>query len=121
MQACRSAPNPRLDVYFARFRDGGLINYVVRFHGAAVGHANIYLTSDMHNQDVIAQEDTLYVRPEHRNGVGKDLVKAILGDLRARGVKRAYVTPVTDLRVGKIWRRMGFKDVANVMVWQFKD
>jgi ribosomal protein S18 acetylase RimI-like enzyme len=110
---------PRLDQYFEAFAGGWLLNYVVRFEGKPVGHSNVYLTQDMHNSDLIAQEDTIYILPKHRNGIGKKLVKHILADLEARGVKRVTISPVTDLRVGKIWRRMGFKPVAELMTYQF--
>lgn len=111
--------NPRLDEYFRAFAGGWLLNYVVRLDGNAVGHSNVYLTNDMHNGELIAQEDTIYILPEHRNGIGKTLVKHILADLKARGVKRVMISPVTDLRVGKIWKRMGFREVASLMSYQF--
>jgi GNAT superfamily N-acetyltransferase len=110
---------PRLDEYFAAWNGGWLVNYVVWFDGAVVGYSNIYLTNDMHNGEFIAQEDTIFVDKPHRNGVGRDLAKFILEDLRARGVKRASITPVTDLRVGKIWERMGFKPTAQLMTFVF--
>lgn len=114
--------NPRLNVYFKAFADGWLLNYVARTEaGEAVGYANVYLTQDMHNSDLIAQEDLIYVRPDHRNGLGSKIVKHALADLKARGVKRVTVNPVTDLRVAKIWRRMGFKDVAVRMVYEFEE
>lgn len=114
--------NPRLDVYFKAFAGGWLLNYVARTEaGEAVGYANVYLTHDMHNSDLIAQEDLIYVLPDHRNGLGGKIVKHALADLKSRGVKRVTVNPVTDLRVAKIWRRMGFKDVAVRMVYEFEE
>lgn len=112
--------NPRLKQYFEAFNGGWLLNYVVRLDGDAVGHANVYLTNDMHNGDLIAQEDVLYVVPEHRNGVGRKLVKHILDDLQKRGVKRVSVMALTDLRVAKIWRRMGFRDTAEMLTYTFR-
>jgi GNAT superfamily N-acetyltransferase len=111
--------NPRLDQYFAGARSGALQHYTVRLAGAPVGYSNVWLTNDMHNGELIAREDTVYVLPEHRNGVGKRLVRFILDDLRGRGVRRVYITPVTDLRVGKIWQRMGFRPIADVMLYSF--
>lgn len=112
--------NPRLNEYFKAFRAGYLINYVIRtMEGNPVGYANVYVTHDMHNWDLIAQEDVLYVLPEHRNGIGRKLVKYVLNDLRVRGVMRVIVNPVTDLRVGKIWLRMGFKEAASVLIYTF--
>jgi ribosomal protein S18 acetylase RimI-like enzyme len=73
----------------------------------------------MHNQDLIAQEDTIFVTKDHRNGVGKKLVNYALGELRQREVKRVLVSAMTDLRVAKLWSRMGFKEVATQMIYTF--
>lgn len=111
--------NPRLDQYFKAFQEGWLINYVARLEGRPVGHANVYVTNDMHNGEKIAVEDMLYVVPEHRNGLGKKIVQFALDDLRKRGVKRVNISAVTDLRVAKIWKRMGFRDRAVQMSYNF--
>jgi predicted N-acetyltransferase YhbS len=73
----------------------------------------------MHNGDLIAQEDTIFVLKDHRNGVGKKLVKVILEELKERGVKRVLVSAMTDLRVAKLWARMGFKEAATQMIYTF--
>lgn len=113
--------NPRLDVYFPAMRDGRLLTFIVSFGPMIVGYSNIWLTNDMHNGDFIAQEDTVFITKPHRNGVGKRLVRHILANLQARGVKRVHITPVTDLRVGRIWKRMGFKPAAELMIYTFED
>lgn len=110
---------PRLDIYFSYWRAGNLLNYIVRKDGAAVGYANVYLTSDMHNGELIASEDAIYLLRPHRNGTGRHLVKFILADLERRGVKRVNVQAVTDLRVAKIWERMGFRHTAHAMTYTF--
>jgi L-amino acid N-acyltransferase YncA len=73
----------------------------------------------MHNSDLIAREDTIYVLPEHRNGIGKKLVKVILEELKHRNVKRLHVSAMTDLRVAKLWSRMGFKESSTQMIYKF--
>lgn len=110
---------PRLDEYFSAMRAGWCVTYVVRFEGEIVGYSNIYLTNDMHNGEFIAQEDTIFIDKPHRNGIGRELAKFILEDLDGRGVKRVSITPVTDLRVGKIWERMGFRPTAQLMTYVF--
>lgn len=111
---------PRLDMYFKAAREGWLVNYVVRTdQGAPVGYSNIYVTNDMHNGDLIAQEDTIFVLKEHRNGIGRKLSNFILADLKMRGVKRLNVLALTDLRVAKLWERMGFKHTAHAMTYTF--
>lgn len=112
---------PDLETYFASNKSGGLLHYVVRCDGAPIGYSNVYLYNNMHNGRYEAQEDTVYILPEHRNGIGRKLVKFILADLESRGVKQVQITPVTDLRVAKIWRRMGFKTLAELMIYEFKE
>jgi len=110
---------PRLDEYSKASVGGYLLTFVLREDGKAIGYSNVYLTNDMHNGEFIAQEDTIFVTASKRNGAGRMLVKHILADLNQRGVKRAIISPVTDLRVGKIWRRMGFKPMSELMVYNF--
>lgn len=111
--------NPRLHEYGEACDRGDLITYVLRCDGVACGYSNVYLTRDMHNQDLIATEDTIFVLKEHRNGVGKKLVVYGLQDLKSRGVKRLLVSAMTDLRVAKLWNRMGFKEAATQMIYNF--
>jgi ribosomal protein S18 acetylase RimI-like enzyme len=73
----------------------------------------------MHNHDLICQEDTVFILKDHRNGIGKKLVQAVIEELRTRGVKRLIVSAMTDLRVAKLWNRMGFKEMATQMIYEF--
>ena len=115
---------PRRDCFDKANLEGGLLHFVLRTmgpecEGKAVGYANIYLTHDMHNYDLIAQEDTIYVVPEHRNGSGRLLARFVYADLKARGVKRLNVTTATDLRVSKWLERQGYKHTAHCMTLTF--
>jgi L-amino acid N-acyltransferase YncA len=110
---------PRLDKYGEACEGGWLLNFVVRNDGVAVGYSNVYLTNDMHNNDLICQEDTVFVLKEHRNGIGKKLVQCVIEELRSRGVKRLIVSAMTDLRVAKLWKRMGFKEMATQMIYEY--
>ena len=111
--------NPRLDQYFAAGNDGWLLTFLTRCDGVAVGYANIYVTHDMHNRDLIAKEDTMFITKAHRNGVGRKMSLFGMEELRRRGVKRLNVTALTDLRVAKLWQRMGFKPVAQYLTYEF--
>ena len=117
---CVSPYNPRVDIYLDAAARGDLLHYTVREHEIPVGYANIFLTNDMHNHDLIAREDTLFIHPLHRNGVGRRLSLFVLDDLRKREVKRLSVTALTDLRVAKLWKRMGFKHTAHHMTFDFE-
>jgi GNAT superfamily N-acetyltransferase len=111
--------NWRLDEYLKASHAGYLIMYVARLDNKPVGHCAVYITNDMHNMDLIAQEDALFITKEHRKGIGKNLVKFGLLDLRNRGVKRLNVSAMTDLRVAKLWERMGFKHTCANMTYTF--
>ncbi len=113
------AYKPRLDEYFKAARGGWLLTFVVRSEGEPIGYCNVYLTNDMHNGRLIAQEDTIFITKAHRNGVGKKLVQCVLDELRHRDVKWLLVSALTDLRVAKLWGRMGFKEVATQMAYIF--
>lgn len=112
--------DPRIDQYFKNSRDGWLKTFVVRFDGKVVGYATIYVSHDMHNRELIATEDFIYVAPAHRNGTGRKLTKYVLDNLREMGVKRLHVTAITDTRAGALWKRLGFKDAARHMIYQFE-
>ena len=107
--------NPRVDEYSRASNGGWLLTFVLRDDGRAVGYCNVYVTQDMHNRDVIAQEDTIYVLPEHRNGAGRMLARAVHEELRKRGVLRLNITTSTDLRVSKWLARQGYRHTAHCM------
>lgn len=111
--------NLRLDQYGKSCKAGDLLNFVLRHDGVACGYSNLYLTNDMHNHDLIAQEDTIYVVKEHRNGIGMRLAKHCLEELRSRGVKRLHVSAMTDPRAVKFWSRIGFKEASVQMIYRF--
>jgi GNAT superfamily N-acetyltransferase len=107
---------PRFDVYRRAANDGYLFTFVVRKEdGEAVGHATIYLQQSMHNSEYFAREDTMYIRPDHRNGIGRRLVKFILETMKEKGAKTFVCQAGTDLRVGKLYKRLGFQPTAETM------
>lgn len=112
---------PRLEEYCKAGAEGWLLTFVARIDGKAVGYCNCYVTQDQHNRDLIATEDAIFVTKNHRTGIGRALAKFLLADLKSRGVKRAYISAVTDLRVGPVWRRMGFKPYAEMLYFDFEN
>jgi GNAT superfamily N-acetyltransferase len=111
--------NPRLDEYIRAGDGGWLLTFVLRIDGKACGYSNVYITNDMHNQDLIAQEDTIFVLKEHRTGWGRKLIRAVHEELEKRGVKRLNITTATDLRVSKLLARMGYQHTAHAMTVTF--
>lgn len=112
--------NPNLEGYCRGARQGTLLHFTVRHEGAPVGYCNIWITSDAHNSQLIAREDTIFVAPEHRAGVGSRLCKYMLAELKRRDVWRLHVTTATDPRATLMWERIGFKPVGAYMMYVFK-
>jgi len=110
---------PRLDEYRKAASAGYLLHFVARLDGEAVGYANCYITSDMHNSELIGMEDAVFVTSKHRKGVGRMLMNAGLAELKRRGAKHAFVSVTTDPRVALLWKRMGFKETAIQMTYTF--
>jgi GNAT superfamily N-acetyltransferase len=106
---------PRWEQYRRASEGGWLLTFLLWSDDTPVGDAMVYITNDMHNGDLIAQEDTIYVLPEHRRGAGRLLANAVHEELRRRGVKRLNVTTSTDLRVARWLERQGYKHVAHCM------
>lgn len=111
--------NPRVSEYSRANNGGWFLLIIVRFNGVIVGYCGLYITNDMHNQELIAKEDSLFITKNHRNGIGKKVVEFGLDDLRSRGVKRLLVSAMTDLKVAKLWASMGFKNAAECMIYEF--
>jgi GNAT superfamily N-acetyltransferase len=112
---------PNEDMFHDAVRAGNFIGYVARFNGEPVGYFNFYLTNDSLDGELVAHEDALYAVKDHRNGLGKQLLKFAVEQLKRHDVKRLYVTGSTDPRVSNLWSRMGFKPVAQVMVLSIKE
>lgn len=111
--------NPRIDIYLAAAERGDLLTFILRADGTPVGYINVYVTNDMHNMDRFAQEDTVFVLKAHRNGIGRKFIQYGLGELKKKGAMHLIVSAMTDLRVEKLWSRMGFKPLATQMIYVF--
>ena len=111
--------NPRFDAYIEANDQGDLIHFTIRKDGTPVAYANVYITTDMHNQDLIATEDAIFVLPEHRNGIGRKMTKGIIAALQSAGVKRAHMTAAIDPRAAMLWGRLGFNHTGVRMTKYF--
>lgn len=60
--------NPRYDNMQQRFRCGRGLQFTIRKDGVLVGHLREWLFESDHTGTPVAEEDTLYIAPEHRGG-----------------------------------------------------
>jgi len=107
--------NPRLDLYFQAAEGGYLHCFVVRCDGAVVGHCTVYEQNSMHSNDRFGREDTIFIAPEHRNGIGMKLSREVIRFLGERGCKHMIIDASTDPRAIKLWQRLGFRPVSQLM------
>jgi len=70
--------NPRLDVYETASYGKYLITYLLKLDEQLIGYCIIFLDQNMHTSELLAEEDSIYIRPEYRNGIGTKLAKFIL-------------------------------------------
>jgi len=109
----------RMDVYVGASQRGEIIHVVARKDGIAVGYVTVFISNDMHNGDRIMREDTLFVHPDHRRGVGKRLARIIFDAGAAMGAKRLHMSAATDPRATAQWVRMGAIPAAVGLVYVF--
>lgn len=108
--------NPQWDAY-CNYESAGLFRaFIARCAGKIIGYSFIYATPDMHNGELIASEDTIYVVPAHRGkSAGRELVEFVHATLKDIGVKRLSITTSTDLKVAAWLEKRGYKHTAHHM------
>lgn len=107
--------DPDYEQLFLRERMGRLVQFTVRTAaGELVGHLRMFLVTSVHTQTPVSEEDTLFIRPDHR---GSFLVmgllryaERVLVDLQGHHEIRANSKAVN--RADVLMRRMGYALVA---------
>lgn len=107
------ALNPNYPLLVSRERSGGLLQFTVRRQGVLVGHVRMYLGRSTHTSTLFAEEDTLFILPEHRGGL---LVIALMRYaercLRAIGVREIRADSKLLNKADVLMRRLGYTPVA---------
>ena len=106
--------NPWLESYKHSDETNAIVLYVVREEGNAIGYCLMYITQDTRTQELVTYEDSIYISPEHRNGLGMLLGKGIVRDMRDRGIKRIILSAING-RIVNMWKRIGFTPIATTM------
>lgn len=106
--------DPDYDRVRAAEREGRLVQFTIRHAGELVGNLRMYLSVSIHSRTLIAEEDTLYIAPEHRSGGFLPVrfmryAERCLLDLGVREI-RANSKLMNSADV--LMRRLGYKAVA---------
>lgn len=107
------ALNPDYIAMAALERAGRLIQFTVRRDGVLVGNLRVFMGVSLHTQTRYANEDTLYLLPEHR---GSFLVMALIkfaeDALSALGISEFRVNSKLVNRADVLMRRRKYLGVA---------
>lgn len=99
-------------------RSGRFMLFTVRApNGELVGNCMMYLTRSTHTKKWVAEEDTIFIREDHRKGrLGIKLVQYVEDVLRGFGITEIRVTVKTVNRVGAMLQRLGYDHTGNQLV-----
>lgn len=108
------ALDPQYGELFASERAGRMLQFTARTPGGElVGHVRMYLGTSRHTGTIFAEEDTLYIRPEHRGGM---LVIALMryaeAALRLIGAREIRADSKLLNKADVLMKRLGYTSVA---------
>jgi GNAT superfamily N-acetyltransferase len=101
---------------------GNLVQFTVRRGTALVGNLRMYLWVSRHSGTMFAEEDTLYLEPEHRGGfLAMRLLRYAESVLRALGAREIHADSKLINNADVLMRRMGYTPVALKFVKVFNE
>lgn len=109
--------NPDYAGFIAQDRAGMLVLFTIRKDGELVGQSTMKIFSSMHSQTLVANEDSLFLRQDHRGGfMIMRFIRYMDMVLTALGVREVRVSSKTVNGADKLMIRAGFKPFAIQLV-----
>lgn len=110
--------NPDYDGFLRMERDGRLLLFTIRHGGELVGHTTMKLARSMHTQTRFAEEDSLFLRADHRGNAFAVLsfLKYVESALERLGVVEIRCSTKLVNGADKLLMRAGFAPVAVQLV-----
>lgn len=106
--------DPNYGFMLQRDSDGSLLQFVVNHGGNIIGHLRMYVGTSLHSGTKFADEDTLFILPEHRTGMlGIKLLRYAEQCLLSIGVREIRADSKLTNRADVLMRRMGYQPVAT--------
>lgn len=107
------ALKPDYSLLLARERAGGLLQFTARDDSGIVGHVRMYLGRSVHTSTLYAEEDTLFIAPEHRGGfLVMALMKYAERCLRQAGAREIRADSKLLNKADVLMKRLGYTPVA---------
>jgi|GEM_PF-1936373 hypothetical protein len=105
--------NPRYDHMLDRERAGQMLQFTARREGVLVGHLRMYVFESDHTATKVAEEDALFMLPQHRGGFAvMHLMRFAEASLKRLGVREIRANSKLSNRADVLMRRMGYEAVA---------
>lgn len=109
---------PSFDRYNQYDKAGWFLMFTMRDNGRLVGSCGVYLVPSMHTQELIATEDTWYIREEYRKGWNAvKFYKFGESELRKRGAVEFTVSSKLNgdrPTTGKLLERLDYDLIGHV-------
>lgn len=106
----------------ARERAGRAVQFTVRQGNTLAGHLLMYLGQSIHTGTLVAEEDALYMLPEHRGGfTAMALLRYAEQTLQALGVREIRANSKVVNHADVLMRRMRYQQVAIQFVKIIKE
>lgn len=107
--------NPDYDAGLLAERNGTLVQFVIRKDDELAGHMRMYVQRSVHTSTRFAQEDTIYLKPEHRTKLlGLAFVRYIERQVVERlGIREIRFDTKHTNRADAILRRLRYEPVAT--------
>lgn len=113
---------PNYHYMLQRDLEGTLLQFVVRKDGQIVGHLRMYVGMSLHSGTKFAEEDTLFVAPEHRTAMlGLKLLRYAEKCLLSIGVREIRADSKLINKADVLMRRLGYTPVATKFVKIFPE
>ena len=107
--------NPKFERYQQQEEWGNYIQFTARENGELIGYGGVYIVPSMHSQELMANEDTWFMAPEHRKGWDSiKFFRFMEDECKRRGAKSITLSAPVTTRAETIHRFLGYKKVAVV-------
>lgn len=101
------------DVLEASEKAGQMLQFTVRCGGELVGHLRMFLGTSLHTGVPLAEEDTLFLRADHRGGfLAMHLLRYAERALAALGVTEIQADSKLINKADVLMKRMGYTQFA---------
>jgi len=108
--------------FIALEKTGEFKMFTIRKDKELIGQCGVYITHSMHNDDVLANEDFMFIKKEHRGGLlFYKFTKTIEEYLKKNKINEIITCSRIENGTDDLLQRMGYKKIAVMCSKRFED